>query len=108
MMSPSSTGPPCVLTVTPDPRSFAQRRADALALICESFLARGPADDDDRYQIIIHATADMLTAGPDGHATPDTLTGSTNGRAPDHARRGELDNGVPLSARPRQRLGRRP
>src|SRR5258708_11049339 len=103
MMSPSSTGPPCVLTVTPDPRSFARPRADALALICESFLARGPADDDDRYQIIIHATPDMLSGSPD---TPtDALTGSDTEAAADHARRGELDNGVALSARTLQRLG---
>ena len=58
-----SAEPVCLLPDT-DPSRFTRRRADALALICESFLARGPAADDERFQVVIHATPDEVAGFP--------------------------------------------
>jgi hypothetical protein len=97
-----SAEPQSVRKVTPDPCRFAQRRADALALICESFLASGAAADDERYQVVVHATPDMLAAPPSGDGD-----GDSDDEPGPHARqrRCELDNDVPLSMRTLQRLG---
>jgi hypothetical protein len=53
---------------TPEParerESFAARRADALALLAESFLAHGPAElrGGDRQQVVVHVAAETLAA----------------------------------------------
>ena len=50
-------------------RPYGERRADALAMIAESFLQHGPAASKsaaDRYQIVVHVDAMTLKAGQDG------------------------------------------
>ena len=49
-------------------RPYSERRADALAMIAESFLQHGPASNSaaDRYQIVVHVDALTLKDGRDG------------------------------------------
>jgi hypothetical protein len=49
-------------------RPYGERRADALAMIAESFLQHGPASKSaaDRYQIVLHVDAPTLKEGRDG------------------------------------------
>jgi Domain of unknown function (DUF222)/HNH endonuclease len=49
-------------------RPYSERRADALAMIAESFLQHGPASKTaaDRYQIVVHVDAATLKEGLDG------------------------------------------
>jgi hypothetical protein len=50
-------------------RPYGERCADALAMIAESFLQRGPASSKsaaDRYQIVVHVDAMTLKEGQDG------------------------------------------
>jgi hypothetical protein len=48
--------------------SVEQRRADALGLVAESALASGldPGTRGDRYQVVVHVDAEVLTAGGEG------------------------------------------
>ncbi|HXM69515.1 MAG TPA: DUF222 domain-containing protein, partial [Thermoanaerobaculia bacterium] len=48
--------------------SAEQRRADALGLVAESALASGldPGSRGDRYQVVVHVDAEVLTAGGEG------------------------------------------
>ena len=48
--------------------SAEQRRADALGLVAESALASGldPGSRGDRYQVVVHGDAEVLTAGGEG------------------------------------------
>jgi Domain of unknown function (DUF222)/HNH endonuclease len=49
-------------------RPYGERRADALAMIAESFLEHGPASKSaaDRHQIVVHVDALTLAKGRDG------------------------------------------
>lgn len=49
-------------------RPYGERRADALAMMAESFLENGPASKSpaDRYQIVVHIDAMTLKEGRDG------------------------------------------
>ena len=61
-------GTPVPAVVTEEPVTYSMRRADALGLIAESFLAHGSIDaaGGDRHQIVVHVAAETLrekTAG---------------------------------------------
>ena len=51
-----------------DENRFAQRRADALTTMAETTLRHGPAalSSAERYQVVVHVTAETLAAGEDG------------------------------------------
>lgn len=54
------------------------QRADALAELSETYLANGPASSSsaDRYQVMLHVSAETLTAS---ECTPDNVTAETQG-----------------------------
>jgi hypothetical protein len=58
------------LDVVPDPEScsYPNRRADALALMAETYLHHGPAEQStaDRYQVVVHVDAATLSDGHEG------------------------------------------
>jgi len=64
---------------------FAQRRADALTTIAETALHHGPTPQSsaERYQVVVHVTAETLATGEDGRCELD----SGQRLAPDTARR---------------------
>ena len=53
---------------------FSVRRADALALVAESFLAHGALEvrGTDRHQIVVHVAAETLGTGPRDAASTST------------------------------------
>jgi hypothetical protein len=55
----------------PAETSMEQRRADALGLVAESALAAGldPGSRGDRYQVVVHVDAEVLSAGGEGGAS---------------------------------------
>ena len=58
-----------VTAETSEPENrFAQRRADALTTIAETALRNspGPSPAAERYQVVVHVTAETLAAGEDG------------------------------------------
>ncbi|RLA09120.1 MAG: hypothetical protein DRQ59_13545, partial [Gammaproteobacteria bacterium] len=71
---------------------FAQRRADALTTVAETALRHGPEPQPsaERYQVIVHVTAETLAADDDGRCELD------NGPrlAPDTARRIACDGSL--------------
>jgi len=75
-----------------DEDRFAQRRADALTTMAETTLRHGPESlsSAERYQVVVHVTAETLAAGEDGRCELD------NGPrlAPDTARRIACDGSL--------------
>ena len=76
--------PEDVTAVTSEPsESLAQRRADALTTMAETTLRHGPGplSSAERYQVVVHVTAETLAEGDDGRAelecgqriAPDTV-----------------------------------
>jgi Domain of unknown function (DUF222) len=68
-------------------RPYGERRADALAMIAESFLQHGPAANSsaDRHQIVVHVDALTLREGRDGRCELEqgpTLPIETGGVSP--------------------------
>jgi hypothetical protein len=60
-----------VTAVTPEPENrFAQRRADALTTLAETTLRHGPEplSSAERYQVVVHVTAETLAANEDGRS----------------------------------------
>ena len=60
-----------VTAVTSEPENrFAQRRADALTAMAETTLKHGaePLSSAERYQVVVHVTAETLAADADGRA----------------------------------------
>jgi len=67
-----------VTAVTSDPpERFAQRRADALTTLAETTLRHGPTalSAAERYQVVVHVTADMLVGDGAGRCELDTGQG---------------------------------
>jgi hypothetical protein len=82
-----------VTAVTSENRNrFAQRRADALTTIAETALRHGPGphSSSERYQVVVHVTAETLAAGEDGRCELD----SGQRLAPDTARRIACDGSL--------------
>ena len=82
-----------VTAVTPDTADrFAQRRADALAAMAETTLRHGagPLPAGERYQVVVHVSAETLAADVDGRCELDG--GPSLG--PDKARRIACDSSL--------------
>jgi len=69
---------------------FAQRRADALVTMAETALRLGPQPSAERYQVVVHVTAETLAADQDGRCELD----SGQRLAPDTARRIACDGSL--------------
>ena len=71
---------------------FAQRRADALVAMAETVLCHGPGSQPsaERYQVVVHVTAETLAAGDDDRCELD----SGPRLAPDTARRIACDSSL--------------
>jgi hypothetical protein len=75
-----------VTAETPEPETYSTRRADALAEIAETYMQTEPvpASTADRYQVVVHVTAETspsqevenahIEGGP--HVTAETYAGS--------------------------------
>jgi hypothetical protein len=93
-------------------RPYGERRADALAMIAESFLEHGPASKSaaDRHQIVVHVDAMTLAKGHDGRCELEhgpTLSVETVRRLSCDASVVavvENDNGEPLSVGRKTRI----
>ena len=84
--------------------TFGARRADALRLIAESFLASGAKHTDttaDRYQVVVHIDQALLASGPMLDASSEPTTETTESTSSSGARslfdRCELEDGQALA-----------
>ncbi len=90
---PTATESEDVTAVTSEPAErFAQNRADALVTMAETTLRHGaePLSQAERYQVVVHVTAETLAAGEAGRCE----LGRGKWLAPDTARRIACDSSL--------------
>ncbi|MDP2496936.1 MAG: DUF222 domain-containing protein [Candidatus Palauibacterales bacterium] len=81
---------------------YAARRADALGLVSEAALGGGlgePSRGADRYQVVVHVSAETLAGAREGNVSAETPTGGDPGEPP------RVEGGPHLAAETARRLG---